>query len=153
MAPPEARRSGGLLAPAAERGHELLLGLGRDGLGRDVPEGDDRHPHLLDVEGAGVALGDVLLEPGPGVVVHLALEIVGHELDHLLAGQHSVLTRGHRVASSGCGFKWSSSAARTFERARCRSTRWFVSLRSRALRTSSASQPLMSRSVITSRWR
>ena len=47
--------------------------------------------------------------------------------------------------------RYSSRACRTFARARCRMTLWLVSLRSRALRTSSDVQPSTSRSVITVR--
>ena len=34
-------------------------------MGSAMPEGDDVHPHLLDVEGAGVALGGSAPEPSP----------------------------------------------------------------------------------------
>ena len=142
------------LAPVAERGHELLLGLGRDATRPGCARGRRSSPHLLDVERAGVALGDVLLEPGPGVRRPCGPRDSRSPARPSPGRSAFCLRRAViEMAPSGCGFKCSSSAARTFERARCRSTLWFVSLRSSALRTSSAAEPLMSRSAITSRWR
>ena len=65
----------------------------------------------------------------------LALDQVGHQLDELAAGD---LVHGFVVIAPASASKWRSSAALTFERARCRSTRWLVSLSSSALQASSA---------------
>src|ERR687888_535238 len=67
-----------------------------------------------------------------------SLEVVGHELHELLAGQWIAAAQPHEVGS--IAFRWRSIAPLTFERALCKRTLWFVSLISKALRTSSEDQ-------------
>jgi hypothetical protein len=58
-----------------------------------MAEGTDRGSHLRQVGPAAVAADQVELHAGPVALGLRALEVVGHELDHLPAGE-----RGARPA-------------------------------------------------------
>src|SRR5262249_994578 len=73
--------------PVAEGGQQLALGLGRQRLRRHLPGELHGAAHLLDVGRAVPARGDVRLEALAVGVRERALEVVGDELDELLAGQ------------------------------------------------------------------
>src|SRR5436309_1809440 len=60
----------------------------------------DRLPDLLQVDRAGRAERDVLLEPEPPLGRHASVEVVGNQLDQILADD---LGFGH-VSSPGCRF-------------------------------------------------
>src|SRR6476646_84849 len=139
-APVVGKTSGALHVP--EGGDEAVADLRRHVLLADPADGLDRHADLLDVVGAAVAERDVVLEARDFRGRERAFEVVGDELDHLLPA--AVL---HRITHCRC----CSSAARTFERARCNRTRWLPSLTSSASQTSSALQPSTSRMRITAR--
>src|SRR6476619_4704505 len=111
----------------------------------------DRVAHLLEVGPASVAPVQVVLQAGDVPRRQGPIEVVGDQLDQLPAAHLGDLNLGHVEISSAS--KWRSRAARTLDRARCSSTLWLVSVRPRALHVSAAERPLMSRSVITSRWR
>ena len=100
--------------PVAEgraQGFESLDLLGGDVAAREA----NRDADLLEVAAAAVAARDVALEALAGPARHCSLEVLRDQLDHLDARQLS----GHGPSpSSRC-----SSAARTFERARCSRTR------------------------------
>src|SRR5919106_2764184 len=87
----------------------------------------------------------MLLDAPALVLGEGVIEIVREDHDHLV-------TRQTRLAHTPPVpvLRYSSSARRTRARARCRSTRWFVSERSSALHTSSEFHPRTSRSRITS---
>src|SRR5215211_5396772 len=138
-------------APAAERDEELPLGLRRERHGRQPAGGSNRLAHLVDVGLAPLAPGEVVLEALAILGRQRALEVIGDQLDQLVAAHLDAPGACHGTSSSS--WKYRSSAARTLERARWRSTLWLVSLNPRALRVSAADQPLMSRRAITSRWR
>src|SRR5439155_470256 len=75
-----------------------------------------RGPLNVNADETAVALGEVRVEGAAELRIHGSLDVLGDELDDLLAAQF--LNRAHAVSSRYC-----SSAARTFERARCSSTR------------------------------
>src|SRR5262249_14804067 len=135
--PPNSRSSGPAALPVAELREQRL---GRDRAEVLDPEraGEaDRLPELLEVRGAPVAAVDVTLEASAVTGRERSVQVFSDELDELAAAQC-----GLHVGSSR---RYSSSAARTFDRARCRSTRWFVSDSPRTLRISSTGQPSTSR--------
>ena len=70
-----------------ERLEQLLAHLGRERLLGKVSERVDRLPHLVDVVAAALADGEVGLEPLHVEVGQPFLEIVGDELDQLVARQ------------------------------------------------------------------
>src|SRR6187551_903934 len=102
--------------PVAESAEQGCRGGGLELFRGETPGELDRRPDLLQVGSAAVAGLDVRLEAGPLHGRKGVLEVVGDELHELLATQ---LFDGFGHASSA---RYSSSAARTFERARCRST-------------------------------
>src|SRR5207344_723338 len=108
----------GALAPEpSECLQQSRAELRREILCRDRPSDPDRRAHLLQ---AVRAAGQMRVERHPQRRVHGALEIIGDDLDDLLA----------RKVSGRCAHAFSrycSNAARTFARARWSSTRWFVS--------------------------
>src|SRR6185312_391854 len=108
------RRSGG--APAAEGVEQVALGLRRQRFRREPAGEHDRLADLLEIGRATGAAGEVLVETGRLLGRERSLEVVGHELDELLAAE---LFDVHAHACS----RYESSAARTFARARCSKTR------------------------------
>src|SRR5205823_15006469 len=100
----------------------------------DHPEGS---PELLQVGATATAAGEVLLEARALGRRQGALQVGGHQLDHLAAG--------HR--------RYSSSARRTAARARWRRTRWFAVEIPSSPAASSEPSPATSRSRIASRCR
>src|SRR5262249_47634191 len=127
--------------PTAKSFQQLCLQLGRQ-LVLDAARQPDRRTHLLQVVLTSVAEDEVFLEAFAVNRIQCVLEVGRHQLDDLPAGKFSIQSHA----------KYSSSAARTFARARWSSTLPFVSVRSRALQTSSALKPSMSRSSRTARW-
>src|SRR5581483_10214380 len=77
--------TGSVLAPAAVQLDEVVPRLGGELLGFDPTEGGDRRPHLSQVLGAVRAAPQVGLEPGPLAPRQRAFQVVGDELDRLLA--------------------------------------------------------------------
>src|SRR5688572_9033796 len=109
-------------APPVAEGLEERFLRGRVELIGNEPAGErDRDPDLLEVTGAAVALRDVRLEARSVRCRQRIVEVCRDELDKLLAAQ-LIGDLGHTSS-----MKYSSSAARTFARARCRSTLSFVS--------------------------
>src|SRR5258706_16423259 len=79
----------------------------------------DRFAELLEVARAVRAAGNVRFEACAVAAREGALEIVRHELDELAAGELFPFPQHDHRSSP----RYSSRAARTFERARCKSTR------------------------------
>jgi NAD(P)-dependent dehydrogenase (short-subunit alcohol dehydrogenase family) len=71
--------------PVAEGGQQLVLRLRGDRLRRELAEDHEHLAHLLHVERARVTARDVRVEARAVGVAQCALEVVGHELDELLA--------------------------------------------------------------------
>src|SRR5215207_417117 len=96
--------------PVAERIEELLaeaeVGLGAVRLAGEL----DRRPHLVEVIPAEAAPDEVALEVDPVARRERALEVVGHELDELVAGDIGLFRRRQDQSSS----MYRSSAARSF---------------------------------------
>src|SRR5689334_24788019 len=105
----------------------------------DISRQADGRAHLLQVVLAAVAEHEVLLEALAVGRIKRVVEVGRHQLDDLPAGKFAIESY----------VRYSSRAARTFARARWSSTRPLVSVRSRALQTSSALKPSMSRSSRT----
>src|SRR5262245_31252478 len=136
-------------APSAERLEQLVARVRRDVLLGQPAGRLDRLPHLLHVGGAVRAPLDVGAEGTAIRARQAAVEVGRDQLDELLTG-HLPGEEAHDVTASGS--RYSSSAARTLERARWSRTRWFPSVISRASVTSIGVQPSISRRRITSRW-
>src|SRR5712671_1501128 len=71
--------------PPAEMLTERIERARRDRLLRQLSEGRDSLPHLFDIDDARIAAGQVLIESDAHRQWQRALEIVSHQLDHLLA--------------------------------------------------------------------
>src|SRR6266511_4810527 len=108
--------AGGSALPVAEDAEQRGPSLGADVLGREPADELDRRSHLLHVRGASATRLQMRLEAGALLGRERTLEVVGHELDELLATQP--LNSFHHRSSE----RYSSSARLTLERARCRST-------------------------------
>ena len=111
---PDAYSAGLPVAERVSEAFELRLG---DLFLRHHAAQADRLAHLLHVVGAPIAGGEVFVEPRAILRGQGTLEVVGHDLDHLFARQPV-------GAHANCPFsRYSSTARRTRERARCNSTR------------------------------
>ena len=107
------RRPRLLSGPRAEDVEQGGLCLRREVVGRQRPGQLDRASKLVDVLGAAVAARDVLLEPPQIGGRQSTLEVLGDELDELLAAECFDVDHA----------RYSSRACRTLDRARCNSTR------------------------------
>ena len=103
--------------------------------------------HLLEEFGAMVTSGEMRLEPATVSPRKGHLEVVGDQLDHLLAGKATPSERPQAPPSPNSA----SRAPRRRLRARCKRTRWWPSCRPRIWQASAAVNPSTSRSVSTSR--
>src|SRR5206468_2048876 len=112
---------------------------GRDRLLVDGADGPDGHAHLVQVAAAPEAVLDVLVEPADVGVREGALQVVRNQFDELLAAHRGDGAHLAFIASvlNSIAPRCFSIAPRTFERARCRSTRWLPSLMPSASATSS----------------
>src|SRR5690348_4064061 len=135
--------------PAVQVG-ELVPHLGGQVLGCELAGQLDGLAHLRQVLGAVRAAGQVGLEPAPGGAAQRALQVVGDQLDSLLADEVTVQERkdSHRTSRNS-----SSNSCLSRLRPRCSRTRWFPSVRDSTVQTSSLLMPSTSRSRTTSRWR
>src|SRR4051794_17579403 len=133
--------------PVGERAEELVLRLPRQAFERHRAGQLGREPDLLDVHRAALAAVEVPLEAPPVLGGQRVVQVHGHQLDELAAAE--VLDGAHATSSEAAS---SSRTARSFERARCRWTRWASASTSRAAATSSALQPWTSRSATRARW-
>src|SRR5439155_19940875 len=98
--------------PPAERGEQRVALQGVKLVLGEAARQPDRLAHLVQVVRAAVAPGQVRLEASALVGRQLALEVRGHQLDHLAAGE----LRAHALAPS---MKCRSRADLTLERAPC----------------------------------
>src|SRR5919197_4279820 len=89
-----------LHAKLAERREQGIAPLGRDALAAQSAQVAGDLSHLVDVLDAGVALGQVLLQAVAVLGGHRAFEVLGHDLDELLAGHLGVAVNGHRSVPS-----------------------------------------------------
>src|ERR1700677_2965538 len=145
-----------LALPVPERSHQLGPRLLGKVLFVEPANHLCRLPHLFEVRRAPVATRDVLFETEEHLCVEGAFEVIGHELDELLAGQSVPLTRSftelrasantveYQGRSSTCAVeersaKYGSTLWRTEARARWRSTRWFPGVSPSASDTSDES--------------
>src|SRR6185369_13390544 len=108
----------------------------------------DRLAHLGQVLGAVRAAGQVRLEPAAGPRAQIVFEVVGDQLDGLLADEITTAQQLHRTSLSSFSISCLSRL-----RPRCSRTRWFPSVRASTAQTSSLLIPSTSRSSTTSRWR
>src|SRR5712691_2063977 len=135
-------------SPPAVQVGEFLPHLRGEVLGRQLAGQLDGLAHLRQVLGTVRAGGQVGLEAAPGRAAQRALQVVGDQLDGLLADEVTVTQEPHRT--SRCS---SSNSCLSRLRPRCSRTRWFPSVRASTAQTSSLLIPSMSRSSTTSRWR
>src|SRR5438270_5951830 len=102
-------------SPAAKERQELPSLARREVVVRQTTQCDDRLAELSEIARAGATSGQVLLETDAIRLGEGAVEILRDDLDQLLAGH-----LGHLCPPRS---KYCSSAMRTLERARWRSTR------------------------------
>ena len=94
---PTARRA----LPVAEGRQQLGLGLRRDRVGGELAQELEHLAHLAQVHRAALAAGDVRVEARAIGGRQRALEVVGDQLDQLLAGEAADRRRGGgRVVSA-----------------------------------------------------
>ena len=89
----------GFVGPAAEGSQQFVHHRFRDFAGVEASDHGDRGAELLQVVGAPVAAGQVGLEAGAPARLHDSVEILGDELDDLLAGEPAPPDHGPMVPS------------------------------------------------------
>src|SRR5436305_2697092 len=83
----KASATAAVVGPGPEGGEQLVHDGGRDVVDVEPPDDGHRGAELGQVGGAARAAGQVLLEAGAPAGLHHPVEILGDELDHLLAGE------------------------------------------------------------------
>src|SRR6516162_8178467 len=137
-------------APAAVKVRQVVAHL-RGQVFRGYPAGEaDGLPHLGEVLGAERAASQVPFEAAARRTPERSLDVVGDQLDHLLANQITTESELHRdpLEPSSVSRAW-----RSLPRPRCSSTRWLASLIASTSQTSALLIPSTSRKSTTSRWR
>jgi serpin B len=131
----------------SERCEESVDHHGRHVVGAQTTRQANGFVHLVEVRPATATVGEMAFDVLTLLSIERPFEIVGDDLDELITAEVFI---GH-ASSPPSGISWRSTAARTLLRARCRSTRWFASLRPNASQTSVADHPSTSRNQTTRR--